>query len=780
LSWLLVINAKFTIFLLIYVDTSMMAYNQLSVLKTRTKTKCPVFGTPQELSEIVLPTYENVMKYYLLVKHELKPNIHTKDPTVSEIAEKVSANIERIWLKSSIPVISHTRVLQLIRAYHDRYQKLVKPFKSRHNDEKYKAKIRSFKDECKLKLFDIAACKCALGNCHCSKERKVPTLEQAFLVDQRTLRIMYMGTEDKVATKKLRQRQKRKACEVVRSEKYLKMSDAGNSSIVAIDADSAHEGKSDTESERNDYVNKSACGTETTAIKSSVRLPSVLRRRMPALARACDRHGLSDRSAAAVASAVLEDFGLVTAEDPSNVIDQNKVRRERMKTRSQLRARDKSNVVRCLCFDGRKDKTLVNMKKGNIFGKYYRRRISEEHVSLIEEPGSTYIGHISPSNGSAAEIKRGIVDYFSANNISLSNLVAIGCDGTNVNTGRINGVIRLIEKELGKPLQWLVCQLHGNELPLRHLFQYLDGSTTGPRAFAGPIGKALSTCQEMSVVHFNKIDVDLPTVDLRSLSTDQKYLWEITSAVSRGECTSALAQRHPGALNHSRWLTTANRVLRLYVSSFEPSEQLKTLSTYIVRVYVPIWFCIKSKPSCKDGARHLWRTIHLSRYLSAELKRVIDPVLKRNGFFAHPENLLLAMITDERKHVRELGLRKILKARSQRIAGIRQFTVPELNYDSSDYINLIDWQNTDITEPPLMVDFSDAVITDLVKNGESSVVDYPRFPCHTQAVERCVKVVTEASAAVCGQTSRDGFIRSRLESRRMMPDFNTKAEYCVA
>ena len=122
-----------------------------------------------------------------------------------------------------------------------------------------------------------------------------------------------------------------------------------------------------------------------------------------------------------------------------------------------------------------------------------------------------------------------------------------------------------------------------------------------------------------------------------------------------------------------------------------------------------MWFSIKCKPSCKDGARRLWRTIPLSRYLPAELKLVIDPVLKRNGFFAHPENLLLAMVTDERQHVRELGLCRILKARSQRVAGIRQFSVPDLNYNSADYIDLIDWQNTDITEPPLMVALSDAV-----------------------------------------------------------------------
>ena len=36
--------------------------------------------------------------------------------------------------------------------------------------------------------------------------------------------------------------------------------------------------------------------------------------------------------------------------------------------------------------------------------------------------------------------------------------------------------------EFAKPLQWLVCQLHADELPLRHLLEHLDGVTAGPRA----------------------------------------------------------------------------------------------------------------------------------------------------------------------------------------------------------------------------------------------------------------------------------------------------------
>jgi hypothetical protein len=53
------------------------------------------------------------------------------------------------------------------------------------------------------------------------------------------------------------------------------------------------------------------------------------------------------------------------------------------------------------------------------------------------------------------------------------------------------------------------------------------------------------------------------------------------------------------------------------------------------------------------------------------------------------------------------------------------------------------------------------------------------LPCHTQAVERCIKLVTEASAAVCGTAARDGFIRVRNEARNKMPRFETKNNFVV-
>ena len=56
------------------------------------------------------------------------------------------------------------------------------------------------------------------------------------------------------------------------------------------------------------------------------------------------------------------------------------------------------------------------------------------------------------------------------------------------------------------------------------------------------------------------------TVDCKDLSTDQMYFLEIHRAVSQDTVDDPVYNRDPGALSHSRWLITANRILRLYVT----------------------------------------------------------------------------------------------------------------------------------------------------------------------------------------------------------------------
>ncbi|GBP41993.1 Putative AC transposase [Eumeta japonica] len=211
----------------------------------------------------------------------------------------------------------------------------------------------------------------------------------------------------------------------------------------------------------------------------------------------------------------------------------------RRKTRDTLMKNQAPLNLPALYFDGRKDKTLKIVKKGT---KRYKQVVIEEHVSVIKEPESIYVGYVTPLQGTAKAIEISINALLSAKNISTVDLLAIGCDGT----VKFNGVIRLFERRLQRPLQWIICMLHLNELPLRHLFDYLDGKTSGPSTYNGPIGKLLDKCETRAVVEFESIPGQLSTLKPDDLSTDQKYLFEITLAVITGSCADDLANKSPG------------------------------------------------------------------------------------------------------------------------------------------------------------------------------------------------------------------------------------------
>lgn len=61
------------------------------------------------------------------------------------------------------------------------------------------------------------------------------------------------------------------------------------------------------------------------------------------------------------------------------------------------------------------------------------------------------------------------------------------------------------------------------------------------------------------------------------------------------KCSDDLEYYNPGPLCQARWLTTANKILRLYISTEKPSTELIKLVTFILKVYVPVRFLIKPR-----------------------------------------------------------------------------------------------------------------------------------------------------------------------------------------
>lgn len=54
-----------------------------------------------------------------------------------------------------------------------------------------------------------------------------------------------------------------------------------------------------------------------------------------------------------------------------------------------------------------------------------------------------------------------------------------------MNSGPLGDVMRLLEESLERPLQRIVCLLHTNELPLRHLMVQLMALLVGRQLFMG-------------------------------------------------------------------------------------------------------------------------------------------------------------------------------------------------------------------------------------------------------------------------------------------------------
>ena len=106
--------------------------------------------------------------------------------------------------------------------------------------------------------------------------------------------------------------------------------------------------------------------------------------------------------------------------------------------------------------------------------------------------------------------------------------------------------------------------------------------------------------------------------------------------------------------------------------------------SFIVTVYAPEWFSTKTNPKTYQ---HIFQLIPKSQYLGVALEEVVDPVIQRNVcFFWSPKNFVLAMLHDDRNHIRDFGIRQILKSRqSASPRTIGKFKAPSLNFECNDY-----------------------------------------------------------------------------------------------
>ena len=92
--------------------------------------------------------------------------------------------------------------------------------------------------------------------------------------------------------------------------------------------------------------------------------------------------------------------------------------------------------------------------------------------------------------------------------------------------------------------------------------------------------------------------------------------------------------------------------------------------------------------------------LRLCQSCDARIRDIANKVLQLNCYFAHSENALINMLYDSRPHVRKLALLRIKKISEVSPTNTRKFKLPKLNFDATEYFEMINWQTEKFTFLP--------------------------------------------------------------------------------
>ncbi|KAM5158256.1 uncharacterized protein ACMZJ9_009527, partial [Mantella aurantiaca] len=225
-------------------------------------------------------------------------------------------------------------------------------------------------------------------------------------------------------------------------------------------------------------------------------------------------------------------------------------------------------------------------------------------------------------------------------------------------------------------------------------------------------------------------------------------------------------------------LTTANRICRIWVSKHGLKDNnLKMLQLLVeyIDVYYPCRFSIKSKFSWVEGPRHILYQLKLLKSQKKAVADIVLPTIQRSSWFAFSEMVLQTLLCSEDQEERKAGVQKIIELRNNDDdtlgnLSVRPRKTPAVNPNAKSLLELIYWSEK-VYEPPLTCKLKISEIGKFVEEP----MQVPKWPCHEQSIERCVKQVTEASAKLYTH-EREGFIRGQEASRRMMSRNESKQD----
>ena len=291
----------------------MSSVKNSSQVVTRRRTAHFILGQPSDLPANMLPLEVDVFNKYQKIKEE-NPNLLAK-----EIAKKLSEEIVQLWKeKGNIPTVStysvqkmveniQVRGKNILKIPKERREQLLTELEEEKSGEKNSVKGRKRKHFDLLdQLFDVASCKHkSREDCNCPAEKKVPNREFEFLSDQRSDRKMMISSVDDKVTALWRQKEEKiTRQETSQKKEKLRQENKREVNLKELEELMEIEVSFDME-EKEDSISP-----ETIKISETKQN----RMNIPKFAAELDRYQISDCAGAALATALLEDIGVISTD----------------------------------------------------------------------------------------------------------------------------------------------------------------------------------------------------------------------------------------------------------------------------------------------------------------------------------------------------------------------------------------------------------------------------------------------------------------------------------
>jgi hypothetical protein len=379
------------------------------------------------------------------------------------------------------------------------------------------------------------------------------------------------------------------------------------------------------------------------------------------------------------------------------------------------------------------------------------------------------------------------------------SVVAVCCDTTASNTGRLKGACVLLEQHLEKDMMYLMCRHHIYELVLRCVFEEKFGITSGPniplfKKFQEYWGKLNTSnfnpgiedsnvCMALSRTKNDVLQFALEFSKKEQFREDYRELLELTIIFLGGTPHRGISFRIPSASHHARWMAKAIYCLKIYIFrnefklSLSQQKACQDTCIFIISMYVKNWF--QAHIAIEAPYQDLMFVQNLLEYENID-KKIAFVSLKKfcnHLWYLNPETAALAFFDE---NVTLLEKKKMVEALNIVDAGeqtVKRFTVDIKNMNLlkfkciSDFINSSSVQlfhrfniKTDfLNEDPILWYNNQNFIQGLQKFSNLKVVN--------DAAERGVKLISDYNNLITKNEDQKQFLIQTIHDyRQRYPD----------